>query len=437
MAGSFCAAIAGRGQGRTTAGSARLAAVAVALVVLALQGCTGGAWPTVSTTPTTTQSRGQAPIVTVQSGDTLWGIAQKLGVPVRELIDANNLRPPYSLRVGQSLLVPRGRSYSVVSGDTVAGLSRRFGVPMNELVRLNRLRSPFTIYVGQTLRLPFSTMAPESDVPQTQLAATFNPPPVPMPRPPSQSQPSQSNGNTAQQPAIQQSSLPPVLGANSALRAPPSVTAPSTSPHDQIPSQPIRQTAVVDPGPVVQITPSASVAAVPPLPVGRPVVARAESPINTVSENTQAVVADERAGTDSVAGGRLPTIPPRANSSRFAWPVDGRVISSFGPKTEGLRNDGINIAAPRGTAIRAAENGVVVYASDGLKAFGNLLLIRHADGWVSAYAHAERLLVRRGDTVTRGQTVGTVGSTGDVTQPQLHFQLRRQDKPVDPNPLLT
>ena len=112
--------------------------------------------------------------------------------------------------------------------------------------------------------------------------------------------------------------------------------------------------------------------------------------------------------------------------------ADGRVIAGFGPREGGLHNDGINIAAERGTQVRAAENGVVVYAGNELRGFGNLLLIKHADGWTTAYAHADKLLVRRGDRVERGQPIATVGQTGNVDRPQLHFEIRRGPRAVDP-----
>jgi murein DD-endopeptidase MepM/ murein hydrolase activator NlpD len=123
--------------------------------------------------------------------------------------------------------------------------------------------------------------------------------------------------------------------------------------------------------------------------------------------------------------------PPRAGKT-FLWPLRGRVIATFGEQGSGLHNDGLNIAAPRGTPIRAAENGVVVYAGNEIRGFGNLLLVRHAGGYVTAYAHAEALLVKRGDTVHRGQVIARVGATGSVTEPQLHFEIREGSQPVDP-----
>jgi murein DD-endopeptidase MepM/ murein hydrolase activator NlpD len=127
---------------------------------------------------------------------------------------------------------------------------------------------------------------------------------------------------------------------------------------------------------------------------------------------------------------------PMESSSRFLWPADGRVISNFGPASDGGRNDGINIAVAAGTPIKAAASGRVTYAGNGLKEYGNLLLIQHSDGFVTAYAHAEKLLVQQGDVVSRGQVIGYAGRTGDVSSPQLHFEIRHGRTPVDPDDYL-
>ena len=104
----------------------------------------------------------------------------------------------------------------------------------------------------------------------------------------------------------------------------------------------------------------------------------------------------------------------------------------FGPRGGGLHNDGINILARKGTAVRAAENGMVAYSGNELRGFGNLLLIKHTGGWMSAYAHNAKLLVRAGQKVRRGQTIARVGATGSVLRPQLHFELRRGARVVNP-----
>ena len=124
-------------------------------------------------------------------------------------------------------------------------------------------------------------------------------------------------------------------------------------------------------------------------------------------------------------------------SGRFVWPANGRVISTFGSASDGQRNDGINIALPVGAPIRAAANGTVTYSGDELKNYGNLLLIKHSDGYVTAYAHAERLLVPRGAVVSKGQVIGYAGHTGDVSSSQLHFEIRRGTTPVNPGSYLT
>jgi murein DD-endopeptidase MepM/ murein hydrolase activator NlpD len=125
------------------------------------------------------------------------------------------------------------------------------------------------------------------------------------------------------------------------------------------------------------------------------------------------------------------------NAAGFRWPVRGRIIAGFGPKPTGQQNDGINIAVPEGTPVRASDDGVVAYSGNELKGYGNLVLVRHANGHVTAYAHASELLVKRGDTVKRGQTIAKSGQTGNVSSPQLHFEIRKGATPVDPMQFLT
>ncbi|MDA9422162.1 MULTISPECIES: peptidoglycan DD-metalloendopeptidase family protein [Bradyrhizobium] len=123
------------------------------------------------------------------------------------------------------------------------------------------------------------------------------------------------------------------------------------------------------------------------------------------------------------ATGALPT---------FRWPVRGKVVTSYGAKTNGKSNDGINLAVPEGTPVKAAEDGVVAYSGNELKGYGNLVLVRHSNGYVTAYAHASELLVKRGDTIKRGQVIAKSGQSGEVASPQLHFEIRKGSTPVDP-----
>jgi len=120
------------------------------------------------------------------------------------------------------------------------------------------------------------------------------------------------------------------------------------------------------------------------------------------------------------------------NSVNLRWPVRGKVIQGFGPKSSGGQNDGINVSVPEGTPIKAAEDGVVAYAGSELKGYGNLVLVRHSNGFVTAYAHASELNVKKGETIKRGQVIGKAGATGNVTGPQLHFEVRKGATPVDP-----
>jgi len=125
----------------------------------------------------------------------------------------------------------------------------------------------------------------------------------------------------------------------------------------------------------------------------------------------------------SEATGALPT---------FRWPVRGKVITAYGAKANGKANDGINLAVPEGTPVKAAEDGVVAYSGNELKGYGNLVLVRHSNGYVTAYAHASELLVKRGDTIKRGQVIAKSGQSGEVGSPQLHFEIRKGSSPVDP-----
>jgi len=131
-----------------------------------------------------------------------------------------------------------------------------------------------------------------------------------------------------------------------------------------------------------------------------------------------------------------PVVAAPAASGRFAWPVQGRVLVGYGAASNGGRNDGINIAAPRGTPVRSIESGTVAYVGNEVKGYGNLVLVKHDNGWISAYAHLEDPSVKVGDKVGNGQVIARVGESGGVSQPQLHFELRRGRKPVDPREFL-
>ena len=165
---------------------------------------------------------------------------------------------------------------------------------------------------------------------------------------------------------------------------------------------------------------------------GAPKQVAAAHPTGTATDAPapeSAVVETKSKGTDVASAGGA-----AAAATKFRWPVKGKVIASFGARTDGTHNDGVNVAVPQGTEVHAAEQGTVAYAGSELKGYGNLVLLRHESGWVTAYAHNDELLVKRGDKVTRGQTIAKAGKTGTVDQPQVHFELRQGQKPVDPTP---
>ncbi|MEM9279393.1 MAG: peptidoglycan DD-metalloendopeptidase family protein [Pseudomonadota bacterium] len=167
-----------------------------------------------------------------------------------------------------------------------------------------------------------------------------------------------------------------------------------------------------------------------------------------VDNTTTASVKDLPSGVDPIVTGSLKTpettskgepevvAPARTGISEFRWPVKGRVISEFGAPSSNGKNEGVDISVPEGTAVRAAENGVVIYTGNEISAYGNLVLVRHEDDWVSAYAHNREFEVKKGDSVRRGQIIARSGKTGNADRPKLHFELRKESKPVDPKQYL-
>lgn len=297
-------------------------------------------------------------LVTVLPGQTVYSIARANGLPLRSLIEENALKPPYLLRVGQTLRLPQVDTYIVVAGDTVSTIALRMNVDMRRLVVLNAIQPPYVIQVGQRLRLPGIRVAGA---------------------------------------ALPKASSGPI---------------------------PDRSASNV------------SVPAIMALPLPRPAFDRPTTTIATApvpaTKSPAAVTAKAVRTSPPAAKPPANFRPPPRSKSAFLVPVNGRVIGRFGPRKGGLHNDGINIAAPIGAPIKAAENGIVAYAGAGFGGFGKLLLIKHADGWISAYGHAQKLLVARGAQVRRGQVIATVGKSGGVSRPQLHFELRRGSRALNP-----
>jgi murein DD-endopeptidase MepM/ murein hydrolase activator NlpD len=173
-------------------------------------------------------------------------------------------------------------------------------------------------------------------------------------------------------------------------------------------------------------TDNRSVSAAPPAPLSEPSAARPGAADPTAPPRPVAETSDAN---------RIEA-PSTPGSGAFVWPIRGHILATYGVKSDGTHNDGINIAAPRGAAIQAVDAGTVAYAGNELRGYGNLILIKHANGWISAYAHCDQIMVKRGEKVARGEVIARVGSTGNVTLPQLHFELRRGQHAVDPREFL-
>ena len=272
--------------------------------------------------------------VIVQKGDTLYSLSRKYEVPLRSIIEENNLSAPYTLNVGQNLRLPARQTHTVVKGDTLYSISKKYNVDITSLSRLNDLDEPYTLNIGQVLALP-ETLA--------------------------------ENKKTAT--SLQGGSSGYAFKKGSA-----------TSPKIQTANKTVTNKKITK-----------------------------SKPQKTVSVYRK---------------------------SKFIWPVNGAVVSNFGVVGKGRKNDGINIQAAIGTNVKAADKGVVAYAGNELKGFGNLVLIKHTDGYITAYAHNDKLYVKKGQKVLRGEKIATVGKTGSVKTPQLHFEVRAGKKAVNPRAYL-
>jgi murein DD-endopeptidase MepM/ murein hydrolase activator NlpD len=327
-----------------------------------------------------------------------------------------------------------GTAVTVKPGESVSQIARRHGVPVSAVEQANNLGPNGAIYPGQRLVIP--------QYKQASAPAAVAPKPVAAHRP-----------------------IQPAVGALSGVRGPggsgvhvvaqgdtlsrlsrrygKSVSEIARANHIEptatlkigdrltIPGVRISKAAHKEPTKVAHQdkplgAPPAAPAVKPPQPhkqAAAPAAPTESASVVTPSAETPAPTT----GAVKAADGGPPS---------FRWPAKGRVIAGYGPKTNGQQNDGINLAVPEGTPVKAAEDGVVAYAGNELKGYGNLVLVRHSNGYVTAYAHAKELLVKRGDHIKRGQVIAKSGQTGNVDGPQLHFEIRHGRAPLDPLPLL-
>ena len=311
--------------------------------------------------------------ITVGPGETLETIARRYDVPVAAIMEANSISHPGGVHQGQHLVIPRRRGPGPIAAAAA---------PPTRMAAAGAM--PSSLPVGP----PRSALAPGSSVHVVAPGETLH-------------SIARRYGKSVLVLAKANNMAP-----DSMVRVGSRITIPGGV------SAPVATAPAAAPPPVARNEPPVSMATAEP-----PHSARLAVP----------VAPDAGEGKAKAEG---------PGGAGFRWPVRGRVIAGFGPKPNGLQNDGINLAVPEGTPVKAADDGVVAYAGNELKGYGNLVLVRHSNGFVTAYAHASEIMVKRGDNVKRGQVIAKSGQTGNVTSPQLHFEIRKGASPVDPSQYL-
>ncbi|CTQ55656.1 Murein hydrolase activator NlpD precursor [Roseibium album] len=328
--------------------------------------------------------------VQVRQGDDLNSIARRYGVPIQALVAVNGIENPKSVRPGQSIVIPT-YVYSDRNGHSSATEGETGRVKLPKVTKNDKLTT--------------------ASVP-TSVGSVARPDRKPISQP-SFAEISRENVVVENVEIVQISTMPKRKpgGAGQSLTT---ASVSSNSNRANVPAPRRQPTVTSDVPSAVAAAPSGKVEknALP-----QPALTQEARPTEPIKTPTKVASIQEDADT---------------TSSKFRWPVRGRIISDFGAKPGGGKNEGVNLAVPEGTAVKAADGGTVIYSGNELKGYGNLILVRHDEGWVSAYAHNSELKVKRGDTVRRGDVVGLAGATGSVNQPQVHFELRKGNKPVDP-----
>ena len=338
--------------------------------------------------------------------------------PSRQPIETTGSVAPRSIAATRAPGRDAGTTIIVGTSDTMEALSHRYGVTTAEILKANGYKGPRALQPGQQLIIPPRAVAaaPVAAAPKAVVAAA--PAVAPVVAPPSTHV--VNRGDTLM--SIAHRNHVPVaelakangIDANGKLKLGQKINVPGAKSAAAPAAAPPAQVAAAQPG--VVAAPATKMAAV------EPAKEKARLAQATTTPEAAAAVTETPVKT-AEATGALPT---------FRWPVRGRVVTGYGAKTNGKSNDGINVAVPEGTPVKAAEDGVVAYSGNELKGYGNLVLIRHSNGYVTAYAHASELMVKRGETIKRGQVIAKSGQSGEVGSPQLHFEIRKGSSPVDP-----
>jgi murein DD-endopeptidase MepM/ murein hydrolase activator NlpD len=323
----------------------------------------------------------------VAKSETLFSIARQYNIPILPIIVANSLQPPYALKTGQSLKIPEGKFHEVESGETLYSISRIYGVDMSGIVKLNELKQPYNVVLGQKLQIPFPSDLPSEDVVEETTQESQQQPVEPQQV---QQATTQTSAEDSAKPASLRRNTGGVLGE-------------------------IRTTTD---GKVIETKVANNI--------------DTEVETQKLAAQTQEKIKETETADKPVKAEVKKVVE---DDGKFAWPLQGKVIKKFG-QSGGEYNDGINIAANAGTSVKASNSGRVVYTGNSLKSYGNLVIIKHDNGLLSAYAHLNNVNVKKDQEISKGQTIGTVGSTGKVTSPQLYFAIRKGKTAKNPQDYL-
>lgn len=342
-------------------------------------------------------------------------------------------------------------SVTLRPGESIATLSRRFGVPEKEILRVNALKTASAAQPGQAILIPTFNGGNAAKA-ASQAADLSKPGKMPAPKAPEQNVAVVPGANSARDKTLASGDVTGKLpaGAGKDPKAPAGtyvvkqgdslakIAKATGSSVDDLKAANNLSASSLRIGQALKIPnvtadniktasiPAEKVDPKPAQPAAAQQTASAQPAPYKAPAATQTVDDAEKKSDVSSAA------PESTGIGKYRWPVRGQVIASYGANVNGNRNDGIDISVPQGTPIKAAENGVVIYAGNGLKELGNTVLVRHDDGTVTVYGNADTLSVARGQKIQRGQTVAVSGMSGDVKQPQVHFEVRKDASPVNP-----
>jgi murein DD-endopeptidase MepM/ murein hydrolase activator NlpD len=326
-------------------------------------------------------------VITVTATDTLQNIAVKYGVPPEQILAANQLASASQITAGRILVIPRRVPIAKEEVERTIPVATTTTIPESPAATITAGAGSHVVQAGDTLY----GISRRYDAKIGDIVAL--------------------NGLAS----------PEAIRIGQTLTLPGGASAPMAATAGAADAS-AKPTQIASADPTVKIPAAASETGSVAMTARTPQIPAAATPAIGPDAETIRQTAAIDAATDQAS----------ADGTSFRWPVRGRIISGFGSKPNGERNDGINLAVPEGTSVKAVEAGTVIYAGNELEGYGNLVLVRHADGWVSAYAHNKEILVKRGDRIGRGQTLAHAGMTGSVTAPQVHFELRKGAKPVNP-----